>query len=612
MKSPLFAVAALLTVVLCPSQAWSRQQQPIKYFGYSDADLSRVSSYTNFSYIAASYDSSVVPQLRALNGKGMRAVIDLGRVLWCQNNPNDPYFGGWHLCRDEDSPGGNYVARWNAWVSAHPGYLNSTYVLGFSVMTEHTLRGVPVGDVETATALVKNYNYYAGGGIKTMIFENADHIADAGGSYQVPNNVDWVGSFKYSIEPEFDDKFKRSIQVLKSNKQDWQKLVYILDGIYGSAHQGVAPTVNDMDAIAQQWYRVASLDSEAVLLGVFTWPDVPQERLIGSGNMGATVLNKHAAIGKAILGGRYPSYQGSHDVANCVQIDGWAWDTSQPNTPISVDIYVDGYRHATVRANIASYNLVRAGIGNGSHWFSYSLPASLQDGRTHVITVKYNGTELPLNNTFKSIRCSNPSVSVAWVIPSEYTWGPPNTMTVAGYAQGGFGGVKMSWLDASEPGNRTPVEWEPIPSSADNTWSNTIPAANRCHDYWVYANYAGVNAPMFVYKGLESGYCTESVRIIWAQPQTTAGIGAPGSLVVAGSAENAPPGYGVHVWYRDVTAGTDWVLHPYAPAPNSDGIWLLDIPNVDYYHVYELSAYYDVVHSQICTYQGNNSLSWCP
>lgn len=607
MKNSLLAAAVLLVVVLCPSRAWSRQQQPIKYFGYAGAetatDLNRVSPYTNFSYIAASYDTSIAPQLTALKGKGMRAVIDLGRVLWCPADASNPLFTTWHLCTTADAPGGkDYVARWNTWVNTNYQYLNSTYVIAFSVITEHTQRGIPVTDVQTATSLVKQ-TYYS---IPTMLTDNADDIYNAGMNYQVPNNVDWISTTKYYIEPEFDAKFKQSVNIVKAKKQSWQKMAYVLDGIYGTAHKGIAPTVHDMDAIAQQWYYVASRDPEAILLGVFIWPNIPEEQLTGSANMGTTVLNKHTAIGKAILGGKFPTYQGKHEVADCVKIDGWAWDTSQPNTPISVDIYVDGVRRSTVRANA-----YRAGVGNGYHGFSSSLPASLQDGQWHSVTVKYNGTTTPLPNTTQSIRCANPTASVAWVQPAEYTWGPANTMTVAGYARGGFGGVKMFWLDASASGNWREVAWAPEPSP-DGTWSNTIPSSNRCHDYWVYVKYAGVTSDLFVYKGLESGYCTEEVSIIWVQPQTTAGFGPPGSLIVAGSAKNAPSGYGVTVFYRNVTTGGNWVKHPYAPLPDSNGIWLMDIPvNYNYHHVYDVQAFYDVVYSPWCTYPGNNSIKWC-
>jgi hypothetical protein len=203
-----------------------------------------------------------------------------------------------------------------------------------------------------------------------------------------------------------------------------------------------------------------------------------------------------------------------------------------------------------------------------------------------------------------------PTASVAWVQPSENTWGPPNTMTAAGYAQGGYCGVQMVWRDVTAGGGEQVAAWAPFPDPATNTWSNTIDSPNRCHDYEVYVNYAGVRSQTFYYNGLNSGFCDESVSVIWIQPYSTPGDGSPGSLIVAGSAENAPPGYGVQMWYRDATAGTDWVLHPYAPPPDSNNIWMNEIPNANYSHVYEVQVTYDVVTSAPCTYAGQNSISW--
>lgn len=204
-----------------------------------------------------------------------------------------------------------------------------------------------------------------------------------------------------------------------------------------------------------------------------------------------------------------------------------------------------------------------------------------------------------------------PTASVEWVIPSEYTWGPPDTMTVAGYARNGWGNVQMVWRDNTINGSWNTVAWQSAPNPSDHTWTNTINSPYRCHDYSVYVNYAGVRSPTFEYKGLISGYCNETARIIWIQPQSSAGIGSPGSLVVAGSAENAP-GYGVQMWYRNVTTGTGWVLHPYAPQPDSNNIWLNEIPNANYSHVYEVQVTYDVITSKACSYTGQNSISWCP
>ena len=46
-----------------------------------------------------------------------------------------------------------------------------------------------------------------------------------------------------------------------------------------------------------------------------------------------------------------PVYQGFHEVANCTTISGWAWDSTQPNTPISVDIFSDNVLVMTVLAD---------------------------------------------------------------------------------------------------------------------------------------------------------------------------------------------------------------------------------------------------------------------
>jgi hypothetical protein len=203
-----------------------------------------------------------------------------------------------------------------------------------------------------------------------------------------------------------------------------------------------------------------------------------------------------------------------------------------------------------------------------------------------------------------------PVASVAWVAPSESTWGPPNTMTVAGHAFNGSGGVEMFWRDVTENGFFTAVGWQPTPNPTDHTWSNTIPSPNKCHTFEVFVRYSGYVSRHFIYEGRSSGYCNESVNIIWIQPQSSAGFGPPGSLIIAGSAAGAPLGTQVYVQYRDLTARTGWVYHPYAPLPNTDGYWFTDIPNADFSHVYQVYATYSSV-ADDCYYWGGNQISWC-
>ena len=404
MKRQLFAAMILVAGALFPTTALPQQsQQPIRYFGYAGADndeaLNRVSSYTNFSYIGGSYGVSITTQVTAIKNHGMRAVIDLGDVLWCRDDPNND-FGTWHLC-SESRGDLSYITRWNAWVSMNTSVLNSSNVLAFSIITEQTLRAIPVADIQTATSLVKQR--YPD--IATMAIDTSQEVYDAyygfyGGVFSFPSNLDWVGVFKYYTHPNLDLRFKDSISILKSRKQSGQRIVYVMDGFYSDPHIPIAPTIMDMDQIAQEWYLVASQDPEAILFGVFIWPDVPGENITGSGNFHPVPLNKQAAIGSAILTGKVPTYQGAHDYINCgtVMTSGWALDASVPNTTLSVDLVVDNRVVATQRAD-----QYRGDVG--SHGFVFYL-YQYRDGRPHQIAVRYGTTTTLLPGSPKSFLCS--------------------------------------------------------------------------------------------------------------------------------------------------------------------------------------------------------------
>jgi hypothetical protein len=196
------------------------------------------------------------------------------------------------------------------------------------------------------------------------------------------------------------------------------------------------------------------------------------------------------------------------------------------------------------------------------------------------------------------------------VKPSEVTFGPPGTLTVAGYAQNGSGGVTMHWRDVTSGGAWNTVAYAPVPD-ATHVWYNTIPNSNNCHTYQVYGVYTGVTSSTFTYTGLTSGYCSESASVVWIQPQTTAGFGPPGSLIVAGHAQNAPSGTGVKLYWRDVTTGGGWTLVSYAPPPDSTHTWYNSFP-ANFAHTYSVYVVYDAVTTSTCTYAGNNTINWCP
>jgi hypothetical protein len=102
---------------------------------------------------------------------------------------------------------------------------------------------------------------------------------------------------------------------------------------------------------------------------------------------------------------RPPGYAGFLDSATCTAAAGWAWDGNQPNTPISVDVSVDGHFQATVLANQFRQDLLNAGIGNGDHGYQWSLPASFDDGAAHSVSVTISGTAQALSGSPKSVTC---------------------------------------------------------------------------------------------------------------------------------------------------------------------------------------------------------------
>ena len=91
--------------------------------------------------------------------------------------------------------------------------------------------------------------------------------------------------------------------------------------------------------------------------------------------------------------------------ADCVTVTGWAYDPVQPNTPIMVDIYGGNSLVATVAANIFRQDLFNAGIGNGSHGFIYTVPASLRNGQTRTIRAQVSDRNIVLTGSSGLITC---------------------------------------------------------------------------------------------------------------------------------------------------------------------------------------------------------------
>ena len=100
--------------------------------------------------------------------------------------------------------------------------------------------------------------------------------------------------------------------------------------------------------------------------------------------------------------------------ANCLFIEGWIYDASNPNTPVSIDIY-DGSTLiiSNYSANKFRQDLLNAGMGNGNHAFEINTPASLRDGQSHTLHFKASACNYTLNNSPRILSgCSNAVVDM--------------------------------------------------------------------------------------------------------------------------------------------------------------------------------------------------------
>jgi hypothetical protein len=101
-------------------------------------------------------------------------------------------------------------------------------------------------------------------------------------------------------------------------------------------------------------------------------------------------------------------YEGFLETVSCDQLKGWAWTPSQPERPLTIDLYDGDRLLATARADQFRQDLADAKKGDGRHMFVQATPLEIKDGKPHSIhaVVKSAGFTLtPLADTRSSITC---------------------------------------------------------------------------------------------------------------------------------------------------------------------------------------------------------------
>jgi MoaA/NifB/PqqE/SkfB family radical SAM enzyme len=78
------------------------------------------------------------------------------------------------------------------------------------------------------------------------------------------------------------------------------------------------------------------------------------------------------------------------------QVGAWIWSPKFQDCRLDLEILIDEKKVAELKADRFRNDLLEAGIGDGSYSILYTLPDSVNDGRTHTITCKVLGTDLVL------------------------------------------------------------------------------------------------------------------------------------------------------------------------------------------------------------------------
>jgi len=95
--------------------------------------------------------------------------------------------------------------------------------------------------------------------------------------------------------------------------------------------------------------------------------------------------------------------RGYVDIINATRVIGWALDDADFRRPIHVDIFVNGIKYGSPRADIPREDLQRE-VGHGNHAFTYEFNPSLPQIRDHHVVVRFAGSEQTVPNGERTLQ----------------------------------------------------------------------------------------------------------------------------------------------------------------------------------------------------------------
>ncbi|MDX1393408.1 MAG: DUF5916 domain-containing protein [Gemmatimonadota bacterium] len=100
------------------------------------------------------------------------------------------------------------------------------------------------------------------------------------------------------------------------------------------------------------------------------------------------------------------AFEGHHEASDCRRTAGWVWDRTDPDTPLSIEVFDNGEPIGSAVADVFRSGLLEREKGNGSHAFHFEHPEALWDGRVHEISVRVGGQPVLLMASPRRIACT--------------------------------------------------------------------------------------------------------------------------------------------------------------------------------------------------------------
>ncbi|RRB06404.1 FG-GAP-like repeat-containing protein [Larkinella rosea] len=127
----------------------------------------------------------------------------------------------------------------------------------------------------------------------------------------------------------------------------------------------------------------------------------------GASNSVSFVLTVNSGGATTVSG----DFEGYLDKLDCGGIRGWIWDRKKPNTPLTVEFYLDGSGTVlgSAVANIYRQDLKDANKGNGAHAYNFTPPGSVVNGT--LIRARVLGSTYDLKGSPKAYQCTQARMS---------------------------------------------------------------------------------------------------------------------------------------------------------------------------------------------------------